>query len=81
MIPLWYAHTHTHTQYLCEAVKQYGAGNWARVATLVPNRTAVQCRERWVNVLDTNLKKGPWSKAEEDKLIALCSAYEGQCYM
>ena len=37
--------------------------SWKLVATLVPGREEVQCRERFLNVLDPAKTKGPWSQA------------------
>ena len=48
---------------------------------MVPGRTASQCRERWVNVLDTNLNRGKWESEEDEKLITICRQYEGEVYM
>ena len=47
---------------------------------MVPGRTASQCRERWVNVLDTNLNRGKWESEEDEKLITICRQYEGEVY-
>lgn len=48
---------------------------------MVPKRTAVQCRERWVNVLDPKVNKSPWTPEEEKKLIDVCNKYEGMLYV
>lgn len=53
---------------LIAAIKKYGAPNWSKIQTLVPDRTDVQCRERFVNVLDPTVKKGKFS-ADEDALL------------
>jgi hypothetical protein len=54
---------------LTEAVAEFG-NDWIRVATLVPGRTNVQCRKRWVNRWDpnnhNNTKK--WTVEEDAKL-------------
>lgn len=42
--------------------------NWGHVAKGIEGRTAKQCRERFRNHLDPNIKKGDWS-LEEDVLI------------
>ena len=39
--------------------------------TKMPVRTGKQCRERFVNHLDPELKKGEWTDDEEAVLIAL----------
>jgi hypothetical protein len=41
---------------------------WSQIATIVPHRTAKQCRERWLVHLDPSVKKDPWSD-EEDVII------------
>lgn len=44
---------------------------WAKIAAHLPGRQGKQCRERFVNHLDPELKKGEWSDDEEAVLIAL----------
>jgi len=44
---------------------------WAKIAAHLPGRQGKQCRERFVNHLDPNLKKGEWTDDEEAILIAL----------
>lgn len=41
---------------------------WVAVSEGLPPRTAKQCRERYVNNIDPNRKKGNWT-AEEDEMI------------
>ncbi|DBA68143.1 TPA: hypothetical protein ACH3X2_013950 [Trebouxia sp. C0005] len=43
---------------------------WSTVAEMVGSRGQIQCRERYCNVLDPELKSGPWSEEE----IALLKA-------
>jgi hypothetical protein len=40
---------------LKNAVEVYGLGNWTKVQKHIPGRTDMQCRERWVNILDPGL--------------------------
>ena len=42
---------------------------WTRVAAHVPGRSAAQCREKWVNVLNPLVRRRNWD-AEEDSLLA-----------
>ncbi|CAD8082768.1 unnamed protein product [Paramecium primaurelia] len=42
--------------------------NWRLIAHHIPNRTSRQIRERFVNHLDPNIIKSPWTE-EEDKWI------------
>jgi hypothetical protein len=53
---------------LAEAVKKYGDNNWVAVAALVPGRTDKQCRKRWVDSLDPNIKRRGWTVEEDTKL-------------
>lgn len=52
-------------------MKKHGIGNikWSQIAKQLNGRLGKQCRERWFNHLDPELKKGPWTPAE-DKLLA-----------
>jgi hypothetical protein len=54
---------------LIDAMKKHGE-NWVAVATLVPGRTHLQCRSRWVRTLDTAGKTTRrWIPGEDAKLI------------
>eukprot|EP00250_Pteridium_aquilinum_P012177 c20550_g1_i1 orf=872-3616(-) len=50
------------------AVSVYGPRMWKSIATHVPGRTEVQCRERWCNVLDPSLILAEWTAEEDQKL-------------
>ncbi|KAM0877510.1 hypothetical protein ACQ4PT_035448 [Festuca glaucescens] len=52
-------------------IAHLGTENWTVIATQFKDKTARQCRRRWYNYLNTECKKGGWSR-EEDKL--LCEA-------
>eukprot|EP00754_Rhynchopus_humris_P038168 Rhum_TRINITY_DN20833_c0_g1::Rhum_TRINITY_DN20833_c0_g1_i1::g.172348::m.172348/K12860/CDC5L, CDC5, CEF1; pre-mRNA-splicing factor CDC5/CEF1 len=53
------------------AVMKYGKHQWARIASLLPKKTAKQSKERWNSWLDPRIKKTEWSKEEEEKLLYL----------
>ena len=55
---------------LRKAVKAVGC-KWAKVAQLVEGRNEVQCREKWVNCLDTGLRMTKWTE-REDKILINC---------
>jgi myb proto-oncogene protein len=56
-------------QMLTLAVKAYGENlSWVKVQTQVPGRTDVQCRERWVNILNPALNIGPWTEEVRGQL-------------
>ena len=49
-------------------VKEYGPKKWSVIASHLPGRIGKQCRERWHNHLNPDIRKGPWTE-EEDKVI------------
>ena len=53
---------------LIQFVEEYRCHSWPKVTTVLPHRTAKQCRERWFNNLDPSVKKTPWTP-EDDELI------------
>jgi hypothetical protein len=44
---------------------------WSLIASQIPGRAGKQCRERWLNHLDTAVKKGEWTEQED---YILCDA-------
>uniref|UniRef100_A0A4W6D4I6 V-myb avian myeloblastosis viral oncogene homolog-like 2b n=1 Tax=Lates calcarifer TaxID=8187 RepID=A0A4W6D4I6_LATCA len=56
-----------------ELVNLYGNKQWAMVAKHLKGRLGKQCRERWHNHLNPNVKKSSWT-AEEDLII-----YKAHC--
>ncbi|KAL3684867.1 hypothetical protein R1sor_002889 [Riccia sorocarpa] len=50
------------------AVSVYGAKKWKQIAEHVPGRTDIQCRERWCNVLDPEIKVDVWTEEEDNTL-------------
>jgi len=51
-------------------ISKHGLGHikWSEIAASLPGRLGKQCRERWVNHLDPDLKKSPWTE-EEDRIL------------
>jgi hypothetical protein len=54
---------------LIDAVTKFGS-NFAAVATRVPDRTNRQCRTRWIESLDPDVRRGKWTEEEDAKLAA-----------
>ncbi|CAH9060877.1 unnamed protein product [Cuscuta europaea] len=54
---------------IIELVRQYGPAKWSVIAKSLPGRIGKQCRERWHNHLNPNIKKEAWSFEEELALI------------
>jgi myb proto-oncogene protein len=61
----WKVWTAEEDAKLTEAVAEFG-NDWVRVAALVPGRTNIQCRWRWVDSLDPIISTGKWAADEED---------------
>jgi len=55
-------------QLLRELVGQFGPKQWSKIAEKIPGRAGKQCRERWLNHLDSSVKKSDWTP-EEDKIL------------
>ena len=49
-------------------VRAHGAKKWSQIAAELPGRIGKQCRERWHNHLNPDIKKGPFTE-EEDRII------------
>nr|XP_020448704.1 myb-related protein B [Monopterus albus] len=58
-----------------ELVNLYGNKQWAIVAKHLKGRLGKQCRERWHNHLNPDVKKSSWT-AEEDLII-----YKAHCFL
>jgi hypothetical protein len=54
---------------LASLVAKHGAKKWSVIAEFVPGRIGKQCRERWLNHLDTSVKKTPWTEEEDNILL------------
>jgi len=48
--------------------KKYGAKKWSLIASNLPGRIGKQCRERWHNHLNPDIRKEAWT-LEEDRAI------------
>ncbi|KAM4691806.1 myb-related protein B [Rhinophrynus dorsalis] len=56
-----------------ELVKKYGTKHWTLIAKQLKGRMGKQCRERWHNHLNPEVKKSSWTE-EEDRII--CQAHK-----
>ena len=56
-------------------VHEHGTRAWTTVAQALPGRTGKQCRERWHNHLDHDIRKDAWSNEEDCCLIQLHGEY------
>jgi hypothetical protein len=53
--------------------------DWLEVAKRVDGRTAKQCRERWQNHLNPDLKMGPFTAAEDLLLETAVREVSSRC--
>ena len=44
---------------------------WSKIAKSMENRTSKQCRERYYNVLKSDVTKGNWTKEEDAQIVKL----------
>eukprot|EP00181_Compsopogon_caeruleus_P000890 CAMPEP_0184678340 /NCGR_PEP_ID=MMETSP0312-20130426/1073_1 /TAXON_ID=31354 /ORGANISM="Compsopogon coeruleus, Strain SAG 36.94" /LENGTH=372 /DNA_ID=CAMNT_0027127009 /DNA_START=225 /DNA_END=1343 /DNA_ORIENTATION=+ len=57
-------------QMLVSLVHDFGARNWTTLAAKLTMRSGKQCRERWLNHLNPDISKEPWSEQEDEVLIS-----------
>ncbi|EAS07646.1 Myb-like DNA-binding domain protein (macronuclear) [Tetrahymena thermophila SB210] len=50
-------------------VQQYGPYKWSQCSELITGRSGKQCRERWFNNLNPNVKKGNWTQEEDNAIF------------
>ncbi|XP_064476686.1 myb-related protein B-like isoform X2 [Ornithodoros turicata] len=60
---------------LKRTVQVHGTADWATIALCFPDRTDVQCQQRWQKVVNPDLVKGSWSKEEDEKVVELVQKY------
>jgi hypothetical protein len=54
---------------LRQLVEQYGPKRWSLIAQNLKTKGSKQCRRRWKNCLNAEIKKGSWSPEEDAILI------------
>jgi len=64
---------------LLRLVQKYGTKQWSDVADEMHGRSGKQCRERWHNHLNPDVKKGSWTE-EEDEIILTMQAELGNAW-
>ncbi|CAD6246818.1 unnamed protein product [Miscanthus lutarioriparius] len=61
---------------LRDMVMHLGEGKWCLIAKSLPGRIGKQCRERWINHLNPNIKKNDiWTEEEDMVLIRAHKSY------
>ena len=54
---------------IIQLVREHGPKKWSVIADNLPGRIGKQCRERWHNHLNPDIKLDPWNEAEDKILI------------
>lgn len=60
------------------SVMKYGLNQWSRISSLLVRKSAKQCKERWVEWIDPNIKKTEWTKEEDEQLLQLSKMFPCQ---
>ncbi|KAH0948440.1 hypothetical protein HN011_008760, partial [Eciton burchellii] len=61
---------------LVSSAEQLGTGlRWDVIASHFPDRSDVQCQQRWAKVVNPELVKGPWTKEEDETVVKLVATY------
>lgn len=62
-------------QSLRQWVMAYGPNKWSLASRVIPGRNGKQCRERWINHLNPEIKKGNWTEEEDEKIYQMYKVY------
>ena len=60
------------------AIMKYGLNQWSRISSLLPRKSAKQCKQRWYEWLDPSIKKTEWTRDEDEKLLQLARVFPSQ---
>jgi len=55
---------------ILKLVAKHGTKNWSYIGSQFSHRSGKQCRERYKNQLDPEIRRGPWTEEEDQKIIA-----------
>lgn len=68
IVPMKIKFTPEEDAKLVSLVKEIGTKNWVKISQLMGTRNPRQCRERWSNYINPELRKDPWTE-EEDRIL------------
>ena len=54
---------------IMKLVQTYGPHHWSIISSQLPGRIGKQCRERWHNHLNPNIKRDEWTPEEDIRII------------
>jgi myb-related protein len=61
--------TKEEDELVMKLVLEHGPKNWSFIAKNLPGRIGKQCRERWHNHLNPDIKKERWTEDEDHAII------------
>lgn len=67
--------TQIEDEKIVEHVLKHGAKKWSLLVKKMPERSAKQYRERWMNCLNPQINKRPWTDYEDQMIIQLVAQY------
>ena len=70
--------TYEEDRKLLKWIQSEGPCKWSLCSDTIPGRSGKQCRERWFNALNPEVKKGEWDVEEDYKIYFLYSQYGGK---
>jgi len=73
--PPW---TNPEDELLKAALSKYGVHEWGRIASLLPRRSARDCKERWSQRLAPTLAHTDWSAQQDKELLRLSTLFPAQ---
>ncbi len=74
----WSADEDEKLAQLVEKEKSLTRINWSEISHQLENRSAKQCRERYINSLKPDVKKGQWTAEEDDNIIRMQATFGNQ---
>jgi len=60
---------------ILELVAEHGTKTWSLIGNRLHQRSGKQCRERYKNQLDPNIKRGPWRDEEDVTIVQAQELY------
>mmetsp|Transcript_134672 Transcript_134672/g.200391 ORF Transcript_134672/g.200391 Transcript_134672/m.200391 type:complete len:442 (+) Transcript_134672:203-1528(+) len=55
---------------ILKLVAKHGTKNWSYIGSQFSHRSGKQCRERYKNQLDPEIRRGPWTEEEDQAIVA-----------
>lgn len=67
--------TKDQDELVVKLVREHGPKNWSFIAKNLPGRIGKQCRERWHNHLNPDIKKDRWTDEEDLAIVEAHKKY------